>query len=168
MKKIIVASALTLALTGAAFAANPNTAATPAAPAANAQTVCPEARNCRTEAPRFNPFDGIQLTDDQQTAITNLNAQQCQNRENARAERRQRAEAARTEGNQSRRDYLTSLKGILTPEQYVTFLENCYVNAGPGRHEGNKPRRQERADRNGRRMQSAPAANANATATRSR
>lgn len=152
MKKIIVATALALALTGAAFASNP----TPAAATACPQAACPATQACRQDAPRFNPFDGIQLTNDQQTAINNLNEQQRQNRENARSERRQerrdRSEAARTQRDQCRRDYLTSLKGILTPEQYVTFLENCFVNVQPGRPEGNRPERQGRAARDGRRV----------------
>ncbi len=56
-------------------------------------------------------FAGIELTEQQQAAIDSLHP-----RNQARQNRQIRRQA--------RRDYINSVKQILTPEQYVIFLEN--------------------------------------------
>lgn len=162
MKKIIVAATLAAGLISAvgASAAKPTTATTATRQvAACAQTVA-DTCNRACPAPRFNPFEGIELTADQQTAIQNLDNSRRQNRESARRdgrnERQERRDAARAARSQERRDYLAQLKTILTPEQYVTFLENSYLNAPappqPGRdgrrgHDARHDRRDNRGDR---------------------
>lgn len=81
-------------------------------------------------------FEGIILTPDQQTKIQELNASRAQaakvkkeaakqKKEAAKADRKAKAEAKKAD----RKDYLNSVKSVLTPDQYVIFLENAYVNA---------------------------------------
>ncbi len=60
----------------------------------------------------LNPFEGITLTADQQAKLDVLKS----NKE-ARPDRRQ-----------MKREYLAKVKEILTPDQYVVFLENSFVN----------------------------------------
>lgn len=170
MKKFIVAATLAAGLLSAAGAS----AARPQCPVnANREAAvlanrpgdtCAQA--CRQ--PRFNPFEGIELTADQQTAIQNLNNTTCQNRQNARNERRERNEATRESRLQSRRDYLAQLKQILTPEQYVSFLENSYLNPRAGAD--NKARdgrrgRDSRAERRSSRQSAATQSAATQSAT---
>ncbi|MDO4319358.1 MAG: hypothetical protein Q4C34_02170 [Bacteroidales bacterium] len=72
-------------------------------------------------------FAGLNLTTEQQTALDALKP--------ARPERGQRRDstATRPDPRQARRDYLAGVKQILTPEQYVVFLENVVVEQGtPG------------------------------------
>lgn len=64
----------------------------------------------------MDPFTGIDLTPEQRAAVDSL-------RVNQRQSRRQMQE-------QTRREYLQRMKEILTPEQYVQFLENQAVNGG--------------------------------------
>ncbi len=163
MKKIIVAAALAAGLlcTTGVSAKNPNARNLNRQVATCAQT----ADSCTGQrpdgAPRFNPFEGITLTTEQQTAIDNLQNQRRQARETARRdgrqERDQRQQAARENGQQERRDYLNQIKGILTPEQYVTFLENSFLNAPGPRdrdgHRGHDMRREGRDRREARRVQ---------------
>ncbi len=65
----------------------------------------------------LNPFEGITLTADQQAKLDVLKS----NKE-ARPDRRQ-----------MKREYLAKVKEILTPDQYVVFLENSFVNKTPMR-----------------------------------
>lgn len=80
----------------------------------------------------YNPFEGIELTDAQKTKIAEM-------RKNNKEALKQKAEAQRKvrEENKMKRDsiirsgklnQLRQLKEILTPEQYVTYLENKIVN----------------------------------------
>lgn len=82
-------------------------------------------------------FDGIQLTDAQKAqlkAIPTPGKKQADRQQKAREERAKQRKADRLE-------YLASVKAILTPEQYVQFLENSFVNApakrGAKHHKGN-------------------------------
>lgn len=84
----------------------------------------------RPGAPCINPFEGLNLTADQQAKLQ----QACPATQRpGREERRQ----ARTN---ERKEYLAKVKTILTPEQYTQFLENNFVNAGHNHHRGGKAR----------------------------
>lgn len=79
-------------------------------------------------------FKGIELTADQQTALKELNEQNTAKRPEMgkRPERGQRPDSAQmAQMRQARqnalRTYLDGVKRILTPEQYVVYLENCYL-----------------------------------------
>lgn len=85
------------------------------------------------------PFEGLNLTDAQKAKVKEIGAK----RQAARADMKktQKAEKQRLDSAQfARRNevmkiYLDEIKGVLTPEQYVMFLENSYINANarPGK-----------------------------------
>lgn len=88
-----------------------------------------------------NPFEGLNLTADQQAKIEALKADQ----QKAKAEKKQQKDEQKkadkqkkqdgmkamvAERQQQKREYLAKVKGILTSQQYVQFLENAYVEQG--------------------------------------
>lgn len=98
-------------------------------------------------------FEGITLTTAQQTKLNQLKesrmkkaGERQQDKAKASRERREsRDSVARAE----RKQYLSEVKSILTPDQYVTFLENIAVNDGPrmGRaHHDMKPGHRGKSD----------------------
>jgi hypothetical protein len=110
---------------------------------------CDSIRHCGPE--EFNPFIGITLTDDQKAQLEALKPQDkgcpCCGGGNKPCEAKAKPcapakcdsinGAERPDPRQAKRDYLNKIKEILTPEQYVVFLENAVVsqpdNAGrPG------------------------------------
>ncbi|MDE7153063.1 MAG: Spy/CpxP family protein refolding chaperone [Muribaculaceae bacterium] len=99
----------------------------------------------RGQRPCFNPFEGIELSAEQQTKIDALK-QECQaKRQEMKSDRKKSddnsskisREERMKQRQQSKRDYLAKVKAILTPDQYVTFLENMVVN-NPGHDKGMK------------------------------
>lgn len=70
-----------------------------------------------------NPFEGIELTQAQKDALAQLRAN-CQ-AENAQ----QQAENGQQCANK-KAERLNAIKAILTPEQYVKFLENSFLQSG--------------------------------------
>lgn len=97
--------------------------------------VCPvtgtEQTACGQQVNRPCPFDGMNLTDAQKKQLKQL----CQNRT---ADKKAKKEAKREARKQSRREQLAKIKAILTPEQYVQFLENSFVNGRHGRKSGQR------------------------------
>lgn len=91
-------------------------------------TAC--ARPC--DSPRFCPFDGLNLTEAQKQKFKELRAQKQQAKQakkeakrDAKAERKADRKADRKEAKKAQ---LAEIKSILTPEQYLLFLENNFVN----------------------------------------
>lgn len=146
MKKTILSLAILLASSASisAFAQ---------APAQKAQTDKTEMKarkgGERKQAP--NPFEGLNLTEQQKTQLEALKptkeqreqlkaqdkAKKEQMKAQAEAQKKERAEARK----QARRDYLAKVKAILTPEQYLQFLENNFVDKADMRkasHKGTK------------------------------
>ena len=83
-------------------------------------------------------FAGITLTDSQKTSIEKLHADQKAVRE-ARRQKTDTAAMQRPDRRQAHLDYFKAVSDILTPEEYVTFLEN--VAAGQpkvAKHQGNR------------------------------
>lgn len=122
MKKKILSIALVLAgLMGtSAMAQSPST------PQQVAQTA-PAAAKANKMA---NPFEGLNLSEKQQAELKAL-------REGCKAERQKIAEKERAEKKEMKeqrkkdtKEYLAKVKEILTPDQYVQFLENAYLNQG--------------------------------------
>lgn len=100
-----------------------------------AATKCTEQTCSRSEKStpqKCNPFEGLNLTEQQQASIKGLQkqrAEQAKNeKEKARKDKAQHDSTARENRRQSRMAYLQQLKDILTPEQYVSFLENSYAS----------------------------------------
>ncbi len=94
-----------------------------------------------------------QLTEQQQTAINNL-------RNECRQQTRQNREARTCQNNDNRRDFLNRVKTILTPEQYIQFLENHFLNnnrRGQGAGFRNGRVAAGRHQRQGQRCQTTPA-----------
>jgi len=101
------------------------------------------ARRCHDCVLDNKAFDGIELTDTQKTEIENTRTRRAEqakvNREKARADRKEAKKQAREErrrqrsdmrdqARKERREALTEIKAILTPEQYIEYLENIVVN----------------------------------------
>lgn len=80
---------------------------------------------CGKQSARPCPFDGMNLTDAQKEQLKQL----CQSRT---SDKKAKKEAKREARNQNRREQLAKIKAILTPEQYVQFLENSFVNGRKG------------------------------------
>lgn len=123
MKKNFISAAIALSallVSGTALAQKP---------ADCQRTTCPEQSACQA-APCSGqscpaPFAGLNLTQDQQTKLKAL----CDAR---KTEAQKNRKDKRAERQQCRKDYLAQIKSILTPEQYVQFLENSYLDGGKG------------------------------------
>ena len=140
MRKTILALAFVLGAMGtvSVFAADDNN---------NLQTdkkECVKNRNCERGGRRcFKPFEGITLTQEQQTKLDALKAEKCPrvsdckkddckkeckaDKQNCQANDRN-CKGGKCDFKNGKRDYLNKVKGVLTPEQYVIFLENIVVN----------------------------------------
>lgn len=112
---------------------------------------CDKKENCRTECrkpgkPECNPFDGLNLTAEQQQALNAIPApckvmrearKQCKADSTVCGNRARQREVAKD----VRINYLKQVKAVLSPEQYVQFLENTFVNQQSkgmkgGKHKG--------------------------------
>lgn len=128
MKKKILTAAIALAAICGLSASAQKPACVPGA-------ACPEtAQQCRKGSPDCDKpcggpycevFAGLNLTDSQKAAIQQLNKDRRANRQQCDSTRR----AARK---QARRDYIQGVKKVLTPEQYVQFLETIVVEQPAG------------------------------------
>lgn len=109
----------------------------------NVQTECTRRADCGKKGPRTCAFEGLQLTEQQQTALKaiptpgqSIKALKDQGKQ-ARKDQQKADRAARCQAVKDiRANYLKSVKEVLTPEQYVQFLENSYVNQLPGDRKG--------------------------------
>ncbi len=101
-------------------------------------------------------FEGITLTDAQKSKIQDLQKARAEKRKAVAAESKETAKAEKLKLREERdsarkadkRAYLDGMKQVLTPDQYVIFLENAYITpapqgprmGAPGRqHHGMKP-----------------------------
>lgn len=121
MKKRIITAAIALfAICGLPTMAQNNNATCDSKPGKECrkENACRKSEDCKDQhrAARMrqfkDAFDGVQLTDAQTAEIKAIKSDSI------------------TRGNfhQVRRDYVKSVKGILTPDQYVIFLENIVIN----------------------------------------
>lgn len=102
------------------------------------------AKDCNPGRP--DPFEGIQLTEQQRASVKQLRErtrkERMEARESARADKKEMKESfrmkdsvMRIERRNSNREYLKELKSIIGEDNYVVFLENSYVNSP---HKGHK------------------------------
>lgn len=133
MKKTIISIAVASAaiFSGTAFAQTTTTSAAKNGAACTEQ--CVNGKEQKGQKPC--PFDGLNLTAKQQESLKALNEQTMKARQEAGKQAKadkQKQHADRKAAKQAaRKEYLAKVKAILTPEQYVQFLENNYVNAAP-------------------------------------
>lgn len=121
MKKIL--GFAILAITGLSMTA---VAQRPCRQACPNQVQCADSALC-PRAPRcMNPFDGLNLSQEQQDKLQALKKEKADQNKKDRQDRKAKAQDAR-------RTYLKDIKSILTPDQYVQFLENNYIKAAPQR-----------------------------------
>ncbi len=91
----------------------------------------PQDKCCRPTNIEEIAFEGILLTPEQQGAVEQLKAQRKEQRQQMRAQQAA-ADSTRTATcmeahREARREYLKQMQAILTPEQYITYLENIVV-----------------------------------------
>ena len=107
-----------------------------------------------------NPFEGLNLTEAQKTKLDDLRkAHTDQNK----TYRKQAADARRDESKARKQNYLNDVKAVLTPEQYVQFLENQFINGGgprmgklnADRARADRPRKANKGDRPARQQKNA-------------
>lgn len=139
MKKTILSLAVLLAssIGVSALAQTPGQNARQAVDATTAATVdAKKVKGERKNAPKHNPFEGLNLTEQQQARLDALKPT-AEQRAQAKAEKQAKKEADRKarfeQRAQQRRDYLAKVKAILSPEQYMQFLENNYVDNAPAK-----------------------------------
>ena len=124
-KKVFALALLALSLTGLSATAGQNTDSK-----AQGKELKKELKG---EHKHINPFEGLNLTEAQQNSIKQLNANRKEARKaqmKANKENRKKMKAEmRNQHKASKKAYLNEVKAILTPEQYVSFLENSYMNA---------------------------------------
>ena len=131
MKKKIFSIALVLAgmIGSTAIAQTPSTETTPAAK----EQKCPA---CPAGIKQYNPFEGLNLTEKQQNELKALResrkADLKKEMSKKKAEKKADRQAMREQAQNNRKEYLAKIKGILTPEQYVQFLENSFLNSRAG------------------------------------
>lgn len=122
--------------------------------------------NKDSKRPAYNPFEGLNLSADQQAKLDALQAEQKAARDAKRTAdktKKQEARNAQKEAKKAeRKAQLDKIKAILTPEQYVTFLENQYLT-GHGASKAAKPGKQgkqgkQRAGKQGKQAKQRPAA----------
>lgn len=126
MKKQLLTTVIAMALTGG-FIASAQTdgnrlCQTPACD--KAENKCCKNNGNRMKA--FNPFEGIQLTSEQQAKIDKL-------KKPSRDKNVKQAPEMRVNREKARKDYINSVKEVLTPEQYTVFLENMTINRPDGK-----------------------------------
>lgn len=98
----------------------------------NPQSVCRKTECKERKCP--NPFEGLDLTADQQAKIKELRNACCNDKKcTAKCDGTQKCDRQAgdkcVDRRQAKRDFLAKVKGILTPEQYVTFLENSFADS---------------------------------------
>ena len=130
-KKFILAMFALSAVTFGSFAANDKAPECRKGRECNQKVRCEQKQCDRKARPCPNPFEGLNLTESQNTQLEALRASQPCGKDSAGCKRGERKDKGqRPDCRQGKRDCLAKVKGILTPEQYVTFLENSFVNRG--------------------------------------
>ncbi len=128
MKKSILSIAVLFASMTAFSAA----AQTPTNTTSNCKAKTECGKPCpNKDAAKYNPFAGLNLTDKQKADLQALKPNKetvAKAKTEAKAEKQAQRKQMAEKRIQNRRDYLAKVKNILTPEQYVQFLENSYVD----------------------------------------
>ena len=132
MKKFMIAMAVA-AMTISGFTAsaqNTKTDTNCCAPCPNKTENCRQPENCAKKSQC--PFNGLNLTDAQKNKLKELHKAEAAKRQECKQAKQGCSRTMRTE-------HLAAVKAILTPEQYVSYLENIAVSGHgswkkPGKH----------------------------------
>lgn len=156
MKKIFLSIAI-LATSVAAFAQTNNQQPTSTPTKTEQVKACKDNKACKGQQDRKNvngranyearAFEGITLTDAQKSKLEALRSKEMNARKEARGDKnngrdqkqkltdeqkKQMKDERFSKRNDARKAHLAGIKEILTPEQYVVFLENTYVFSDNG------------------------------------
>lgn len=85
-------------------------------------------RKVKAGDPRMAAFEGINLSETQKAQLQQLSEKRRSQRQ--KADSTSRAER-RTDRKAEKRQFLQEVKTILGPDDYVVFLENCYLQEAP-------------------------------------
>ena len=153
MKKFFFGLALFAATTFGALAQNPGSSAPQTCPEGKQQCdkikgECPKEKgNCEAKQ-KCNPFENLDLTAEQKIKLDELKAKCAAERDT------QKLEGDKAKAENKGQKMLEEVKKILTPEQYVKFLENVYVyGASKGdkaMHQGQKSGKHQMAHNKGK------------------
>lgn len=128
-KKLITMAIATIAIFG--YTATAQTVDNNAQPNQNCPMSAQNDKMHRPQSFQEFAFEGILLDMDQQARIDSLNNAMAQQRQDMRQQRRERRDSlaqcedeGKCQRNNPQREYIGKVKEILTPDQYVTFLEN--------------------------------------------
>lgn len=131
MKKLMIAMA-TVAMTASMAFAQTETESCCAQKDGTKTEQCPQRSGKKFDKQRVREFEGLNLTDAQKEQIKTIKEEQKTKAQAAR-QAKQAQKAAKKEARQSaRKEYLTKIKAVLTPEQYVQYLENAATRADKG------------------------------------
>lgn len=130
MKKKLLSIAFAIACLAAPVSISAQSSAS--TPASKEQKACYQKSKSQN---RPNPFEGLNLSEKQKSELKALaesrKAEMKKNdaeRKARKAEDKAKKQQAKADKMQARKDYLAKIKGILTPEQYVQFLENSFLD----------------------------------------
>ena len=134
MKKLAMLLAAIVAISASASAKDSKKAS-------NDTNAAPQPKQCCAGEPRQGacpggpeaaapcPFEGIELTDAQKEQLKAMQDECGANKQKCATDKQARKQAKREARKTAQKEQLAKIKAILTPEQYVTFLENQVVNA---------------------------------------
>lgn len=123
MKKRIFTAAIALAAICGLSASAQKPDCAPGSPCDESAQQCrktPGQCDSVCDAPYCEVFAGLNLTDSQKSAIKKLNGDRKAARQKSDKDRRETRR-------QARRDYFDGVKKVLTPDQYVQFLETIVI-----------------------------------------
>ena len=146
MKKKILSIALVLAGLIGSTAVAQTSASTDSSKAQTEQTVSKkdkkdkkDRKDRKNKGQRFNPFEGLNLSEKQQAELKTLDdgirAEKAKIEAKEKADKKDMLEKRKND----EKEYLAKIKEILTPEQYVQFLENSFLSNRNARPFGKNP-----------------------------
>lgn len=130
MKKILLSLAF---VTAGLFAFNMSAQQQECTNTSNTKECCAAHAKKGPKVGMANPFGGIELTAEQQTAVKALNEKFSAKMKDGKKEKEEGKNVERKDRRETKKAYLKELQQILTPEQYTTYLENQVLNARVGK-----------------------------------
>lgn len=100
---------------------------------------CAQTTQCAAQQPQCCDilFNGITLTPEQQAKFQTLKEAKAKKQAECKAKKQADMKEAKEHKQACRKQQLEEVKAILTPEQYVVYLENFYLSPMPAQKHGN-------------------------------